>query len=189
MPDYSLKRGFAALLIFISALLLAAPHSFAAEAAAEEAKRARAPVEIESDAMEAFSETREVLFRGDVIAREDFLLCTDELRITYDENNDVRDITATGSVRIFHESRTATAGRAVYDRDGRKLVLTGDPVVEQCKDRVSGEKITVYIDTDRAMVEGGDQRVRAVIMPEKECPDTVAAPDEGNGKTRCKRPR
>ena len=111
-----------------------------------------------------------VVFRGNVVAIEDFTLCADELTVTYGKDNEINDMVAVGSVRIFQQEKVATAARAVYDRTSRKIVLTGQAEVVQCSDSVKGDKITVSLDDDNAMVQSdGGGRVRAVIMPQKNC--------------------
>ena len=176
--------------LFVVLIMAAAP---AAPAADKPLPHAPGPVRITSDSMEAIRDKRLVIFRGDVVAEEDFLLCTDELYITYGENNEIDDITARGNVLIVHEDRVASSSEARYDRKNRTLVLTGDPQIKQCTDMVRGEKITVYIDSDRATVEGGGGRVSAVIMPQKtDCAETSfrGSPREGTvEKTLCQRPR
>lgn len=151
----------------------------------------RKPINVTSDRMEADKGASVVVFKGNVVVVEDFTLCSDELYVYYDEKNEVKDIVADGNVRIFQEDKTATAGKAVYDRKNRSIVLTEEPVVVQCADTVKGDKITVYIDEDRAMVEsGGGGRVRALIMPEKKCVEAGGpAGDATSEETRCKRPR
>lgn len=183
----------AAALVILLGLVLGVCQPRQAHAAEDPAgdEAPKKPVTIVSDTMEASSGDRLVIFRGDVVAEEDFLLCSDELRIVYGEGNEVQDITATGRVRIFYEDRVAECGVAVYDRNERKLVLTEDPVVKQCGDMVRGDRITFYLDDERALVESGGQgRVRALIMPEGKCPETAdTAGDGASGETRCKRPR
>ncbi|MBI5587287.1 MAG: lipopolysaccharide transport periplasmic protein LptA [Deltaproteobacteria bacterium] len=149
------------------------------------------PINVTSDKMEADKNASVVVFKGNVVAVEDFTLCSDELYVYYDDKKEVKDIVANGNVRIFQQDKTATAGKAAYDRKNRSIVLTEDPQVVQCADTVKGDKITVFMDEDRAIVEsGGGGRVRALIMPEKKCTEagkTVGgAPSE---ETRCKRPR
>ncbi len=70
---------------------------------------------------------------------------------------------ATGHVTIEKDDGRATGRKAVYYVTDRKIVLTGDPVACQRGTRVSGEKITMYIDEDRSEVEGGSQ---VLINPE-----------------------
>lgn len=152
---------------------------------------AKRPINVTSDKMEADKNASVVVFRGNVVAVEDFTLCSDELYVYYDDNKEIKDIVANGNVRIFQQDKTATAGKAAYDRKNRSIVLTEDPQVVQCADTVKGDKITVFMDEDRAMVESGTGgRVKALIMPEKKC--TEAGKTVGGAQseeTRCKRPR
>lgn len=149
------------------------------------------PVTVTSDRMEAIQKENLVIFKGNVEAVEDFILCSDELYIHYDENKDVKDIEAVGNVRIYQDEKTSTSDRAIYNRIDRSIVLTGNPQVKQCTDTVKGDKITVYIDQDNALVEstkGG--RVKAVITPNKKCPEAVKAGETNiSEEARCKRPR
>ncbi len=64
---------------------------------------------------------------------------------------------ATGHVVIEKDEGRATSHKAVYFVDDRKIVLTGDPVACQRGTRVSGDKITMFLDEDRSEVEGGSQ--------------------------------
>lgn len=147
-------------------------------------------VTITSDTMEALSEQNIVIFKGNVVAVEDFTICSDELYIRYDENKDISEIEAGGNVRIFQGNKTSTSEKAVYNRTDRKVVLTGKPQVKQCTDTIKGDRITVFLDKDNAMVEsdtGG--RVRAVIMPEKKCPEGAVQEKPISEEARCKGPR
>lgn len=67
----------------------------------------------------------------------------------------VRQIEATGHVRIEKETGNATSNKAVFDNSRRVVTLTGDPVAWEKGTRVSGEKIIIYLDEDRSVVEGG----------------------------------
>lgn len=67
----------------------------------------------------------------------------------------VKRIEATGHVRIEREGGNATASKAVFDNSQRIVTLTGDPVAWEKGTRVSGEKIIIYLDEDRSVVEGG----------------------------------
>lgn len=78
----------------------------------------------------------------------------------------VREIEATGRVRIEQGSRWATGGRAVYDQSRRTVVLLDDPVLHDGPNEVQGERVVVYLDEDRSVVEGGRKRVKAVLYPE-----------------------
>jgi lipopolysaccharide export system protein LptA len=64
-------------------------------------------------------------------------------------------IEATGRVKIEKQDGRATCQRAVYYEDEKKIVLTGEPVAWQKGTRVTGRQITMFLDEDRSLVEGG----------------------------------
>lgn len=67
----------------------------------------------------------------------------------------VKQIEATGHVKIERDGGRATSNKAVFDNCHRIVTLTGDPVAWEKGTRVSGEKIILYLDEDRSVVEGG----------------------------------
>lgn len=69
----------------------------------------------------------------------------------------IRTVEATGRVRIEKEDGRATCQKALYYEDERKIVLTGEPVAWQKGTRVSGKRITMFLDEDRSVVEGDSQ--------------------------------
>ncbi len=145
------------------------------------------PITVTSDKMEADTKENLVVFRGNVVAVETFTLCSDELFVRYDENKQISEILAKGGVRVFQDGKSASSAEAIFRNADRTIVLTGSPQVKQCNDTVRGDKITIYIDQKNALVEsGGGGRVKAVIMPEKNCTDALT-PEKGTGEeTRCK---
>ncbi|MFO0769983.1 MAG: LptA/OstA family protein [Nitrospiraceae bacterium] len=66
-------------------------------------------------------------------------------------------IEATGRVEIQKEDGRATCQKAIYYEVERKIVLTGQPVAWQKGTRVSGKRITMFLDEDRSLVEGDSQ--------------------------------
>ncbi|MBI5492131.1 MAG: lipopolysaccharide transport periplasmic protein LptA [Deltaproteobacteria bacterium] len=146
------------------------------------------PVTVTSDTMEAKTSENVVVFRGNVVAVEDFTLCSDELHIRYGEAKDVSEIEASGNVRIFQDNKTSTSDRALYNRNERTIILTGRPQVKQCTDTVKGDRITVFLDKDNALVESEKgSRVKAVIMPEKSCTDEKKGAEKAiSEEARCK---
>ena len=163
----SLTRFRPSLLFVLLALLYPIP-VFAESAPGDET--GKGGFIIDSDTMEVSGERRTITFKGRVVTREDFILCSDELRVSYSEAKKIDEITALGHVRLFQGGRVATARKADYDREKRTLVFLGEPKISQCGDMVSGNKITYNMDTGSAVVEGGGgTRVRALMVPEKEC--------------------
>jgi lipopolysaccharide export system protein LptA len=77
----------------------------------------------------------------------------------------VKEMVATGNVRIDQGTRWAVGGRATYEQEQRTLVLTENPVLHDGPNIVIGERVTVYLDENRSVVEGGQKRVKAVFHP------------------------
>jgi lipopolysaccharide export system protein LptA len=80
----------------------------------------------------------------------------------------LQEIVATGAVRIEQGERFATGRRAVFDQTRRILLLTGAPVLHDGPNEIAGERVVVYLDEDRSVVEGGRRRVKAVLYPDRE---------------------
>lgn len=131
------------------------------------AEGSKEPINITSDSMEAETKINRVIFKGNVVARQkDMTITSNELMATYGDNGkDLKEVLATGNVRITQQDKIAVADRALFLNAERKVILTGNPRVWQGKDIVSGERIIYYLDEDRTIVEGG---TRAVIHPRKE---------------------
>ncbi|RMF44684.1 MAG: lipopolysaccharide transport periplasmic protein LptA [Deltaproteobacteria bacterium] len=155
-------------LVLLAGLAVLAPamSAMAAESASPSFDR-NAPLEITSDRLEADDNRRQVVFVGQVVGRQDTLtIHCGRLTVEYAEGRQVRRIIALEDVRIIQGDRVATGEQAVYDRQSGSIVLTGNPRVNQGEDFVSGEKITVYLDDRRSLVEGGKQgRVKALFHP------------------------
>ncbi|MFQ5329405.1 MAG: lipopolysaccharide transport periplasmic protein LptA [Thermodesulfobacteriota bacterium] len=130
----------------------------------------KASTRITADRMDAVRGDNMVIFTGSVVvSQKDFTLHSNKLTAYYTPGGrEIREIVAVGEVRIIQPDREATSGKAVYMRGERVLILTENPVVKQGNDRVSGVKITFYLDEDRSIVEGDEQkRVNAVFHPGK----------------------
>ena len=99
-------------------MLLLLPAAIGAEGGAPSLTgRERKAISVDSDRMEADGEKKLVVFRGNVVAEEAFLLCSDELYIYYTDTNEVKDIVARGGVRVFHGDKVASAAEVRYNRD------------------------------------------------------------------------
>jgi lipopolysaccharide export system protein LptA len=151
------------------------------------------PITVSSRTLEFDYKNNVVVYRGDVqAAQADVHLRSDELTIrlrsadrkdtpkappkkeppagdaTLGGRVQLREVVATGNVRIDQGERWATGGRAVFDEDRRVLVLSEDPVLHDGPNRIAGDRVIVYLDENRSVVEGGDKRVKAVLFPERD---------------------
>jgi lipopolysaccharide export system protein LptA len=169
------------------------------------------PIVITSDTLEYDYKANVVVYRGRVQAEQgEVKLSSDTLTVTFanakseagasgdggvtvpgQQGQRLREIVALGNVRIDNGARWATGGRAVFDQGQRTLVLTDGPMLHDGSNEVVGDRVVVYLDEDRSVVEGGRRRVKAVLYPDKEsglAPSTEkrpgaagaqAAPSEG----------
>jgi lipopolysaccharide export system protein LptA len=89
------------------------------------------------------------------------------LTVALDDHAETRlkEVIAEGDVRLSKGTRWATAGRAVFDQARRMVVLSQDAVLHDGPNQVSGERVVVYLDEERSVVEGGSGRVKAVLFP------------------------
>jgi lipopolysaccharide export system protein LptA len=135
--------------------------------------RSDQPLRITSQQLEADNKNQLIIFSGNVVAKQgDLTIHADAARVYYEkkeEGNEVREVTATGNVKIHQGEQVATAQKAVFINSEQKIILTGQPKVWQGKDVVSGEKIVVLLDEDKSFVESGpDRRVEVILYPKGE---------------------
>jgi len=123
------------------------------------------PLQVDSSSMEARGTEGQVLFEGDVVARQgDLTLQSDRLDVTLDpQTRALRTVVARGHVRIQKGDVVATAGDATYDAATGIVVLTGEPRVRRGEDVVAGGRITLHLAENRSVVEGA----KAIFFPGK----------------------
>ena len=170
--DYSRAALAAALAL---GLALLAPRAAAAQGGSPE------PISITSERMEADAAGDVVTFSGNVVATQaDGMLKAKQLRVFYrdlpgtpgaagEPRREITRIEADGAVKFVKGDKVATGERAVYNAPGRTIVLTGAPRVRQDRDWVQGTRVTIYLDEERSVVEGGpERRVESIIYPNGE---------------------
>jgi lipopolysaccharide export system protein LptA len=126
--------------------------------------------------MTASSEENKAVFRENVKMVQEELVVHSDIMIVYfkektagptspvgqlpSENSKkgIRVIEAKGHVKIAKGESRATCTRALYDKLEERIILLGSPVVWQAGTRVSGQKITMFLNENRSIVEG-DTRV------------------------------
>ena len=144
-----------------------------------DSRRSDQPLRISSQALEADNKNMVILFTGNVVAKQgELTIHADKAQVVYEKKeggNEIREIVASGNVKIYEGDRLATGGKAVLNNREQKIILTEQPKVWQGKDMVSGERITVFLNEDKSIVEGGpDRRVEVILYPKSE-----SVPGEG----------
>jgi lipopolysaccharide export system protein LptA len=138
------------------------------------------PINIRSDRLDAYQEKKMVVFSGHAVATQgDRTIHADRLLIYYKDSStntknkkdlgtagDLDKIEAQGHVVITQTGRTVTGDNALFLMDSQQIVMTGNAVMQEGKNTVKGEKIVVYLNEDRGVIEGSKQkRVEATIYP------------------------
>lgn len=127
------------------------------------------PIEITSEKLDFDYKARRVVFRGNVdVVQGEVRLQSDVLTVDYVQvgnNQQLKGVTADGHVAISQGPKKASGNHAVFDQSTRTVVLTGDAVLEEGSNQVSGDKIVVHPDDSRMEVLGQNRRVKVVLFP------------------------
>lgn len=139
----------------------------------------RGPVEVRADELEFEYQARRLTYRGSVVVtQDDMTLSSDSLRVVIDEKakDKVREVLAEGHVRISQGARSASGGRATFDSATRTIVLSENAVLREGPNEVAGDRVRVFLDEQRSVVEGG---VRARLVPTGEAEPTKKGGGDG----------
>jgi lipopolysaccharide export system protein LptA len=126
------------------------------------------PIYITSDWMEVDQKKSTITYKGRVVTvQADMTMRSEMLTAYYDpEMKQMKQIVAEGKVNATQGNRVATGEKAVFDDAAKTVTLTGNPVMRQGNNQVSGIKVIYFVDQDKAVAEGDDKiRVRATIFP------------------------
>lgn len=132
--------------------------------------RADDPLEIVSDWTEADRQKGTITFGGKVVAKQkDMVLYADRVINYFDlDTQKLIKAIAVGSVKLNQADKFVTCEKAELVQAERKITLTGNPVMWQGENRVSGERIIIYLNQSQAEVfggKGGNAKVK--ILPKK----------------------
>jgi len=125
-------------------------------------------ITINSDRMELDQKKNTVIYSGNVVTvRGSVIMKSDTLTATFNpEMKRLSAVVAEGNLEVTQGDRIATGAKAVFNSEDNSVVITGDPVIRQGNSQISGCRIIMFINEDRGVVDGGCQRVKAVIFPD-----------------------
>ncbi len=133
------------------------------------------PIVVRSKELELDYRKNRVFYRGEVhVVQGDLSIDCDELIVALDEAEDVRQasvaaIVAVGNVVIAQGERRATGGKAIFNQKTRQIALVDHPVLRDGPNEVRGDRLTVFLDEGRSVMESrGQRRVSAVLYPDWE---------------------
>jgi lipopolysaccharide export system protein LptA len=113
------------------------------------------PVNIVSDTMEGFDKEKYVVFKGNVSAEQEDLFISADIIEAYmsKDTKEIEKAIARGNVKIVKQDRTATCLEALFENAKSKITLTGNVVVYQGRDKLSGDVIIYHVNTNRVVVQ------------------------------------
>ena len=125
------------------------------------------PLVITADRMELRRKENLIVYRGNVLAeRGDVKIRSDVLSARYDPGDGaLKTVVAEGKVRVSQGAREMTGDKAVFDDSNETITVSGNTVMRDGDNSVSGGRVTIYLDEDRSVVENRGGRVKAVIFP------------------------
>jgi lipopolysaccharide export system protein LptA len=119
--------------------------------------------DIEADKLDVYKAKGEAFFQGNVVAtKPDMTIKSKTMKIYYNNaTKQLKQMVADGNVSIKMKDpekgpdRDATCKQAIYQYEEKKIILIGDVVIIRGQDRLTGQKVTLFIEGDRQEVEGG----------------------------------
>jgi lipopolysaccharide export system protein LptA len=121
------------------------------------------PVEVTSDRLDIDQTDGTAIFTGNVIVIQGELrLTADRVRVEYGdtEPREIERIYAFDNVVLVSPTEAAEGDEAVYEVASRSVLMTGNVLLTQELNAVSGDTLTIDLDSGLGVVEG---RVRTIL--------------------------
>lgn len=118
----------------------------------------KAPIDLSADRAEAQDRVDRAIFAGNVIVKQGNLTVrTARLTLAYASQGgiDVNRIDASGGVTVTSPSETARGDFAVYDLEEGLITMVGNVRLERGGSHLSGGRLTIDLDSGRAVMDGG----------------------------------
>lgn len=125
----------------------------------------QAPVEVAADNLSVNQADGSAVFTGNVvIGQGEMRLSADQVTVIYAEGGQsrIRSLNAKGNVTLVSGADAAEAQAATYDVETGNVTLTGDVVLTQGGNVLTGDTMQVNLESGTAQVQG---RVRSVLQP------------------------
>jgi lipopolysaccharide export system protein LptA len=122
------------------------------------------PVSLDADTLAINNADGTALFTGNVIvAQGEMRLTASEVRVEYTpDGGGIKTLHATGGVTLINATDAAEAKEAVYTIDSGNVVMSGDVLLTQGANAISGQKLVINLKAGTGVMEG---RVQTVFAP------------------------
>ena len=131
----------------------------------------RLPVELTADSLAIDQAAGTATATGNVLAGQGGLrIKTETLLVEYETRDgkvtgQVTRMTASGNVTLSNGGEAAEAQKAVYSVADGMVRMTGDVLLTQGQNALSGEQLVINLNTGQAQIKG---RVRTIFQPAAE---------------------
>ncbi len=128
------------------------------------------PVKIQADEMRYYGNERKSTFHGNVVAVSDnYTLTSDDVTVFLDKSSEVEKILCVGNVNFKSDDIISISKKADLDQKKKVAVITGNVKVWQGENYLEGEKVFIYYEEERIVVDKGiDKRVTIIFKPNNE---------------------
>ena len=147
------------------ALLVTAP------LAAQTAHNSNAPIDFGADNIELQDKANRAILSGSVSVKQaEMTLNAARMTVTYTGqviggNPQVSRLDASGGVTVRRPDQTAKSQYAIYDLNRRVITMLGAVTLVQGGNTVNGGRLTINLDTGRAVIDGSSVRGSAGATP------------------------
>lgn len=112
----------------------------------------RLPIKVISDTSEYFEAQNMVKFKGNVEVDDGKVkMICDKMDVFMGKDKKIKKIIAYGNVKIKKEEMRSNSEKAVYYIEEDKIILTGDPVVNQNEREIRSDIITFFREDERIL--------------------------------------
>jgi lipopolysaccharide export system protein LptA len=142
----------------LSLLLVATP------VAAQSKHNTNAPIDFGADQIELQDKANRAVLTGNVAVRQaEMTLNAGRMNVAYtgqviDGNPQVSRLDASGGVTVRRPDQTARGQYAIYDLNRRVITMLGAVRLTQGPNTVNGARLTINLDTGRAVIDGSAVR-------------------------------
>lgn len=138
------------------------------------------PVEVTADALSVNQKDGFAVFKGNVVAVQgEMRMTAAEVRVEYTEGGSgIETLHATGGVTLVSPTDAAEAREATYTVATGGVVMTGNVLLTQGQNAISGERLVLNLTDSTGRMEG---RVQTVFVPASQAPGVDAMPGAPQG--------
>jgi len=122
------------------------------------------PVEVTADNLAVSQADGTAVFTGNVLVGQgEMRMTAGKIQVEYAQggSNDIRRMVATGGVTFANGLEAAEANEAIYTLESGQVVMTGDVILTQGPNAISGNRLTVNLDDGTGQMEG---RVKTILQ-------------------------